>query len=69
MPFRHLSRRRFALTVGTAAATTAAAPAQTKKDPKPEAESSPPAEPCVRNSVLSDFPVPMSAEPAFRFQA
>ena len=69
MPLKTLSRRRFALAVGTAAATVASAPSQTKKDAEPEAESSPAVEPCVRNPVLSDFPVPMSTEPAFRFQA
>ena len=69
MPLKRLSRRRFALTVGTGAATAAAVQAQKKKDPEPDAESPPPVEPCVRNPVLGDFPVPMSAEPAFRFQA
>ena len=74
MPLKRLSRRRFALTAGTAA-TTVIARGQTKKNDKAspreaagEAER-PPVEPCVRNSAISDFQVPMSTEPAFRFQA
>ena len=74
MPLKRLSRRHFALTVGAATATAVAAQAQKKKDPGAEAQSSErqsslPIEPCVRNPVFGDFPLPMSTEPAFRFQA